>query len=252
MEVLSLFTIADFLAYLFPGILSLSGLYLLLLLTPLQYYLKLPEEIGGWLAFLILSYLTGVLIGTVTDALVRERPKTLRRKQNKGNIQIHDDKLKTAVMEAFNDIFLSQKGKNIKKPSKLIAPLEWNEYHYYVCRSLVADALPRAAASGLREGAYRQLRMNLIGSIVIWGLAGILWGLMLLSQAGTIYTVNEMSIVIPKEWSISLIIVSVLMPLFLVSNLLTMMDKHERREVREILTTFLAGYRTGVFDRREK
>src|SRR6185503_13308188 len=97
----SIFTMADFLAYLFPGILSLSGIYVLLLLTPLQHFLKLPEEIGAWLAFLILSYLTGVLIGTVTDALVRERPKTLRRKQNKGNIQIHDDKLKAAVMEAF-------------------------------------------------------------------------------------------------------------------------------------------------------
>jgi hypothetical protein len=252
MEVLSLFTVADFLAYLFPGMLSLSGLYVLLLLTPLQHFLKPPQEIAGGLAFLILSYLTGVLIGTVTDALVRERPKTLRRKQNKGNIQIHDDKLKIAVMEAFNDIFLSQKGTISRKTSKPAVPLEWNEYHYYVCRSLVADSLPRAAASGLREGAYRQLRMNLIGSMLIWGVAGTLWGLVLLSQAGTSYAINGINLVITREWSGSLIALSVLLPVFLVSNLLTMMDKHERREVREILTTFLAGYRSGAFDRQEK
>ena len=254
MEVLSLFTIADFLAYLFPGVLSLSGIYAILLLTPFQHFLQPPKDIGigGWLAFLFLSYITGVLIATVTDTLFRERPKSLRRKQNKGNIQIHDDKLKAAVVEAFHDTILAQKGTTARKTNKSIAPLEWNEYYYYVCRSLVTEAMPRAAASGLREGAYRQLRMNLIGSIVIWGVVGILWGWILLSQAGTAYAINGNNIIIPEEWSTSLIAVSILLPIYLVSKLLIMMDKHERREVREILTTFLAGYKTGVFNKLEK
>jgi hypothetical protein len=254
MEVLSLFTIADFLAYLFPGVLSLGGIYAILLLTPLQNVLQPPKDIGigGWLAFLFLSYVTGVLIATVTDTLFRERPKALRRQLNKGNIQIHDDKLKTAVMEAFNDTILAPKGITAKKTNKAIVPLEWNEYYYYVCRSLVTEAMPRAAASGLREGAYRQLRMNLIGTIVIWGVTGILWGSVLLAQAGTTYVINGNNITITKEWSWSLIGLSLFLPIYLISKLSTMMDKHERREVREILTTFLAGYKTGVFDKREK
>lgn len=254
MEVLSLFTIADFLAYLFPGALSLSGIYAILLLTPIQNVLPPPKDIGvgGAIVLLFLSYITGVLVATVTDTFFRERPKSLRRKLNKGNIQINDDKLMIEVMEAFNDTMLTKKGATPAKRKKVSVPLEWNEYYYYVCRSLVTEAMPRAAASGLREGAYRQLRMNLIGSIVIWGVAGILWGLVLLIQVDSIYLINSKNIVIEKEWSISLISLSILLPAYLISKLLTMMDKHERREVREILTTFLSGYKIGIFENLKK
>jgi hypothetical protein len=254
MEVLSLFTIADFLAYLFPGAVSLSGIYVILLLTPLQNILPPPKDIGigGWIALLFLSYITGVLIATITDTFFRERPKSLRRKLNKGEIQIHDDKLKKEVMEAFNETILGKKRATTTKAKKAVAPLEWNEYYYYICRSLVTEAMPRAAASGLREGAYRQLRMNLIGSIVIWGIAGISWGLVLLLPASTTYAINGDSIIIAKEWSWLLLGLSILVPTYLISKLLTMMDKHERREVREILTTFLSGYKTGIFENREK
>ncbi|MCB9134395.1 MAG: hypothetical protein H6636_03145 [Anaerolineales bacterium] len=254
MEIFNVFSIADFLAYLFPGVLSLSGIYAILLITPLKNFLPSPGVIGlgGWAAFLFLSYITGVLIATVTDTFFRERPKSLRRKQNKGSIQIHDEKLKAEVLEAFNETILSPKGGANKKTDRSSAPSEWNEYCYYVCRSLVTEAMPRAAANGLREGAYRQLRMNLIGSILIWGVAGVLWGLFLLIQPGSIYIINGNNVIIAKGWSGSLVALSISLPIYLVAKLVTMMDKHERREVREILTSFLAGYKTGIFDKRAK
>jgi len=223
-----------------------------LLLTPLQYFIKPPQDIGAWLAFLVVSYIFGVLLSTITDIFFRFRPKSTRRKQNKGNIQIHDEKLKKAVFLAFNELVLDQRVPASKKTKQPIDDSEWNESYYYVCRSLVTELMPRAGVSGFREGAYRQLRMNLIGSIVIWGLAGILWGLTLLFQANNAYQINENSVFIGKEWAWILITVSIVIPPYLISNLRKLMDKHEQREVREVLTAFLAGFKTGIFDSREK
>ena len=38
----------------------------------------------------------------------------------------------------------------------------------------------------------------------------------------------------------------------LIVNLIDRMNRHEQREVREILTAFLSGYKNGVFDKKEK
>ena len=252
MEILSAFSIADLLAYLFPGILSLSGIYMILSLTPIRYFLQLPQDIGESLAFLVLSYITGVLVSAITDVVYRENPKSTRRRQNKGAIQFHDEKLKAAVVVAFNDLILDQKESTSKKVNQSPQMTEWNEDHYYVCRSLVTELMPRAGASGIREGAYRQLRMNLIGSIVIWGIAGLLWGFVLLSQPTITHEINGNKILIDKAWAWILVFISIFVSGYLTSKLRQLMDKHEQREVREILTTFLAGYKTGIFNKGER
>jgi hypothetical protein len=251
MEILSVFSVADFLAYLFPGILSLSGIYLLLLATPLQPLIQLPKDsmnIGIWLVLLVISYVVGVLISTVIGYLFRERPGALRRKQNKGNIQIHDQELKIAVVSAFDDLILSKKVISSKKTKESASTSNWNEYRYYVCRSLVTEIMPRAGASGIREGAYRQLRMNLIGSVAIWGIVGLVWGLRFLTQT---YSTGR-NTVVDEAWVWMLIISSVVVPIILIRILRIFMDSHEQREVREILTSFLAGYNAGIFDKRDR
>lgn len=247
MQILNAFSIADLLAYLFPGILSLSGIYLLLLLTPFRNLLNLPQDVGTSLVFLVISYIIGVLFSTFTDVILREHPKSIRRKQNKGNIQIHDERLKAAVVLAFNDLFFDRAG-----PRKMSQPAEtgtWNEDYYYICRSLVTERMPKAAASGIREGAYRQLRMNLVGSVAIWGLTGILWGIKLLMEPSYLNQMAGASISIESGWAVAIIASSIGVSICLIVLLRRLMDRHEQREVREILTSFLAGYKTGVFDK---
>lgn len=252
MEVFSAFSIADFLAYLFPGFLGLGGIYAILLLTPLQIFLPNPSEIelGGWIAIFFISYIVGVIISSLTDAAFRQGSSSLRRKKNKGNIQIHDEKLKSAVKEAFEELILRPTNAAREGDPPQDTNFEWNESCYYICRSLVTEAMPRAAASGLREGAYRQLRMNLVGATTIWCAAGILWGSVILLQAGKISLPNETTITMSIFWPILLFVLSIVVPLYLVRTLINMMDIHERREVREILTGFLAGYRTGMIKKQ--
>ena len=252
MEVLSAFSIADFLAYLFPGIMSLGGIYLLLCLTPMQYLIQPPEDVGAWLAVLVISYIVGIFISTLTEMFFRRGVRSKRIIQNKGNIQIHDEKLKLVVIEAFNELIFNQTSTSTRKTKKLTAILEWNEDCYYICRSLVTEMMPRSGANGLREGAFRQLRMNLIGSIVIWGCAGILWGWKILSQASSIYQIYGNDVLISKEWGYLLIILSLFTTILLVVFQRKLMDRHEQREVREILTSFLAGYSAGIFNKRDK
>lgn len=254
MQILTAFSIADFLAYLFPGVLSLSGIYAILLLTPFRSNISLPQDAGSSLIFLIFSCVTGVLVSTFVEIIYREISNSKRRKLNKGNIQLHDEELKNAVVVAFNKMFFSQNTNSSmgKRKSKNIASSDWNEDYYYVCRSLVTELMPRAGASGLREGAYRQLRMNLIGSIMIWELAGILWGVIMLFQPDFIFENFGNNISIDHYWWIGLIVFSVLFGSLLINTFQKLMDKHEQREVREILTSFLAGYEAGIFDKRKQ
>jgi hypothetical protein len=245
MDIFNVFSIADFLAYLFPGMLSLSGLYVILLLLPIDASIpKPPDNLGFWVFLLGLSYIFGVLHASVTDLFFREYGREKRGDKNKGNIQIKDEKLKMAVIDAFNSVFLDPPQRNIKGGKTTTSEKDevnnWNKYCYYICRSLVIEKMPLASSHGVREGAYRQLRMNLIIPLIIWGLAGSWWGIQNWNQN------------IPPIWIMGRIVVFIapIASILLIINLIIMMDIHEKREVREILSSFLAGYKTGIF--REK
>lgn len=252
MQILGVFSIADVLANLFPGMLGLLGIYLLLLTTPFGKLLQLPQDLGTSLAFFIMSYITGALIHSISDLIFRENPKSNRRRLNKGYVQIHDEKIRREVISAFNEIFLNQPTVALDKNHQASETMEWNESHYYVCRSLVIELMPKAAASGIREGAYRQLRMNLIGAVVILGFAGVIWGFELIHNPDVISQITGIDILISSVYAWVLIVGSIGLSIFFVVVLKRLMDRHEQREVREILTSFLAGYKSGVFDKRVK
>jgi hypothetical protein len=252
MQILGVFSIADVLANLFPGMLGLFGIYLLLLPTHFGKLLQLPQDPGASLAFFIMSYIMGVLIHSVSDLIFRESPKSTRRKLNKGFVQIHDEQIRNEVILAFNELFLSKPGEASNKKRPNPETMEWNESHYYVCRSLVTELMPKAAANGLREGAYRQLRMNLIGAVVILGFAGVHWGQTLLRDPNVIVLSTGQSVPVGNTGAWILLVFSISFSIFFVVVLKRLMDRHEQREVREILTTFLAGYKTGIFHKQTK
>ena len=75
--------------------------------------------------------------------------------------------------------------------------------------------------------------------ILIWFAAGIAWG---------IYEIANSE----PFWGISLLIVSALLVLPTFLMIVNRMDSNERREVREVLSAFLVGYKAGMFDKRDK
>jgi len=73
MELSNRFSLVDFLAYLFPGILTTLGIYLLLLLTPLMHVMQgVSLDTGIGLLFLALSYIVGIITSGFAEIAFRE------------------------------------------------------------------------------------------------------------------------------------------------------------------------------------
>ena len=98
--------------------------------------------------------------------------------------------------------------------------------------------MPNALSPIQRQSGLRQLRMNLLPSIFIWGGVGIGWGLKMA------YEGNGLGIV--------LLIAALVFGWIFARLNINRMRSNEWREVREVLTAFLAGYRTGAFKEKTK
>jgi hypothetical protein len=72
MDISKQFSFTDFLAYLFPGIVSVLGIYFLLLLSPAENLLgKVPLDITTGILFLVISYVVGVIFSGFSSNLVK-------------------------------------------------------------------------------------------------------------------------------------------------------------------------------------
>ena len=99
--------------------------------------------------------------------------------------------------------------------------------------------MPNCAQLIQRQIGLRQLRMNLAFPMIIWFIAGLGWGIHQICNGD-------------HFWGVILVAVSVslVIPVFIM--IINRMDSNERREVREVLSAFLAGYRMGLFDKVNK
>jgi hypothetical protein len=224
MDISKRFSLEDFLAYLFPGVTGALGIYLLLLLTPLQTSLtNIPADFMTGIIFLVLSYIVGILLSGFSEWVSLYVEHKLNVKNYKYDIQLCAD-LKEAVRGAFKDTF-----KDIFKFSKE-TQLEWCKDYFYLCRSLVIHSMPNALQPIQRQSGLRQLRMNLLPVIVVWVLAGVFWGFKMNNEGG-----------------IALIVGSIGLGVLFIITTTKSMESNEWREVREVLTAFLVGYQTGAF-----
>ena len=270
MEFLNVFSIMDFLAYLFPGILDTLGIYFLLLLTPLNWKNQLNlDNLVGLLFVILISFIIGVIVSGVTAVFIRRDNESAegsdRAQEIKGKMHIsygkpEDEKgieIENEIMDAMSMFLFDGKKKIIKADSNDKDGVKWDKSFYYVCRSAVLEFMPNSAANALRESAYRQTRMNLIGSIAIFMIVAFIWGLVVLASLTNPvvieYVVRLKSVKVEYREFIGpiLIILSIAM-WALILNLKNRMDRNEEREVREILTAFISGYKNGVFENKEK
>jgi hypothetical protein len=114
----------------------------------------------------------------------------------------------------------------------------WSPSNYYICRSLVIHYMPQAFDVARQQSLLRQIRTNLIPAIII----------VLLAILRLIYYFLYFS---PSTPGVLVSITIFLILGVLAFELKPAMDRHERREVREVLTAFLGGYKTGVFNNLE-
>lgn len=226
MDISSKFSLVDFLAYLFPGITGTLGLFLLLLLTPLRPFLvSMPIDLATGVLLLALSYVIGVIFSGFAEVIIQKR-RAQRKPLGWAKTTMPVPGFEEETIAAFGATFGGSEGNKV----------EWSSTHFYLCRSMVFEFMPGLAQRVQRQSSIRQLRMNLIPAITIWSIAGVAWGV-------GIITDNPF-------WGYTLITGSVILWFPVVGTVVNRMDRNERREVREVLTAFLAGYKKGLF--REK
>ncbi len=223
MDLSKQFSFTDFLAYFFPGAVAVVGLYLLLLLSPLQEYLvDVPFDITTGLVFLIFSYIIGVILSPFSSRVVRFFEKLSKFKSSQNVIP--SDLFPDEITKGFREIMGFAKDEKIN----------WSRSHYRICLMLITEKMPLTAQRIDRQRNIALFRRNLISPLIIWGLTGISWGMWYLNQ--NIF-----------EWGISLIIGSLLLTAILVGVTISRMHDGEKTETRETLSGFLAGYKLGVF-----
>lgn len=226
MDIGSRFSLVDFFAYLFPGMAGMLGVLVLLLLTPLRGTLHfLSVDLSTGVLFLSMSFIMGIIFSGFSEIAIKWRKPEIRS-TIKASIQLAN--FKGEILEAFRGAL------ELNRDDKV----QWSSEHFYLCRSLVLEKMQSCAQLIQRQSGLRQLRMNMTFPIFIWFAAGIAWG---------IYEIANRE----AFWGISLLIVSafLVLPTFLM--IVNRMDSNEQREVREVLSAFLVGYKTGMFDKRD-
>ncbi len=217
MDISSRFSLADFLAYLFPGIFGTTGLFLLLMLTPLRPSLiTFPTDLTAGILFLAFSYIFGVILSGFVEIFTKRMANTIP-------LSGFEEEVKNAFKVVFGI-------KNLN---------EWTKVHLYLCRSLVFECMPNASQTIQRQSGLRQLRMNMLPSAIIWFAAGIGWGWSMINNG-------------IQQWGIALIIFS---PVFLILFFLVTINRmksNDQRETRETLSAFLAGYKAGLFKNQNR
>jgi hypothetical protein len=228
MDISKQFSFTDFLAYLFPGILGTSGIFLLLMFTPLNNSLsRLSIDLSTGILLLVISYILGVIFSGLAGDLILLFRRLRRKKDLRESLYL--TVFPNEVLDAFRHTFqLDEK-----------AQIQWSEEHYSMCRSIVAEFMPETDLDARRQNGLRQLRKNLIIPILIWFAVGILEGIRELGGNA-------------RDWGITIIIASSILAFLILKTLMDRMRGNEQREIQRVLLGFLLAHKIGLFDLKNR
>ena len=223
MEIISRFSLQDFLAYFFPGISAVLGVYLLLLLTPAKDFFTFTS-IDLTLAILLsaLAYTAGVILSGISEPIAMLILKARAWEEPRASIPLPE--LEEDILSALKDVL------GIAPESEL----RWSGTHFYLCRSLVQEAMPNCAQAVFRQVGLGQLRENMLAPILVWCAVGLAWG-MRTAVSGS------------KASGVVVVVGSLVLTLIFLASLTRKMHSSRKRAVREVCTAFLAGYRMQRF-----
>lgn len=223
MDISKQFSFTDFLAYLFPGIMSVFGIYILLILTPVSVILaKISLDITTGILFLVASYVLGVIFSGFSSDLVGLIERLQRYKDIRKTIPINN--FQEDILKAFEDIFG-------KIPD---ADNTWTRTHYYLCRALVSERMPAISLRADRQSNFALFRRNLLLPIFLWLITGVSWGITFIGQGRPL-------------WGVLLTAITIAGWFFAVKTTVKRLHDGESRETREVLLGFLAGYKAKMF-----
>jgi len=208
-------SLADFLAYLFPGAVALIALGVVLELSPFKRLLtEMAANVLTGFLLIALSYFVGIVISSLTYNL--EEPLRKHYKLQDPRSEIPLDSFHEEVRGAFQETL----------------GIEWNGSvdHFYLARSLIREKMPPSARVIDRQGALGQLRRNSIIPVVLLGIVG--------GYAGVLAVCNEQQWV----WGSGLALFSVLGSWVVLAKLVQGLHKNRRREARETYAALLVYY----------
>lgn len=221
MDISSRFSLTDFFAYLFPGVFTAIGFYFLLRLTPLATSLAdFPTDLNIGILFLVFSFILGVIISGVAEMLTHSA-------RHKNDAHLPLDGLDKDIKRAFTSVFGGEED------------FEWTRTHFYLCRSMITQYMPNETQGIQHQNGLRQLRMNLLPSILIWIFTGLCWGWRIF---------NDFS----ESWGVLLIVTSIVLGLAIFMIMVNRMQNNDEREIRETVVAFLIGFKTGLFKKEKQ
>ena len=228
MDISKQFSFSDFLAYFFPGAFATLGLYLIFLLSPSQdTFSNFTLDFTTGIAFLILSYIVGVILSGFSSGLVKQIEK-LTKYKNPQDV-IPDDLFPLEVIQRYKSMM------NINKDETF----HWTRNHFRLCRSFVFHTMPVVAQKVQRHADLGLFRRNLVVPLIIWGLAGIFWGISNLLQGFA-------------SWGSLLIILSALFSWLSINSAITRLHNSNYVETRDVLLGFIVGYNLGLQNKSSK
>jgi hypothetical protein len=220
------FSINDFLAFFFPGVISLIGIYLLLLLTPLHAeILAIPLDFSTSVFMFVFSYVLGAFCSKLLPNIEETIYDSLIKKPDpRSTLSLFP--LKNDLLIAFKSVFLTDDPEVYFKTNM----------GFYYCRAAIRLKFDRVSYDAEWQNNLQQMRRNLIIPVFILMSAGILWGN---------YFINYS----PKNWGIALLVVSTVFGLYIILySIPRAMYASRKREARIIFTSFIAAYKMDLLN----
>jgi len=222
MGALSRFSLTDFLVYLFPGIVTGVGVYVLVLGTPLnRLFVTFKVDLWSsgaasfsWLLPTCSVYSYPACRGPSPNGYNSCLPSaTLAAPQG------CDEQVGLAVTSTYGPATVD------------------GESRFYLCRTMVREHMPVTAREIQRQNDLMRFRQNLVGAAVVWLCTGLTWS----SHAAQAFS---------RTAGVAAALVCVGTTTALLVSLARRTHRNRVREVREVYAAFLAGHATGRFAKR--
>lgn len=216
------FSLADFLGYLFPGVVALSAIAGLLFLSPFRQEVeKIPFNLVTGLVLIPFAYFTGVIISSLTytfkDSLYKHYQLTNPLDE------IYPKECEERIRAAYKEVF------------KINDEVTWSKSHFYVTRALIRENMPKCAAISDRQNSLWQIRRNGLIPIMLLGTTGLVAG----AKIAILNYFYDRGVIV-WWWGVILGFLSTLVAGAILRNLIkTGMYNNQKREVREVCSALM-------------
>ncbi len=221
------FSLTDFLAYFFPGIILVFGgvvFFKIIFFQPLTINVDVSLTTGLILA--ASAYFVGTINASLTPIIEKKINRFFGLSSPLLTIQL--DGFENDVQTAFDEIFGTRNF--------------WSMDHFFITRALIQENMPKCAESSNRQSALRQARLNSLIPVLFYGLIGVTQGAKFLWIYGFKDTMTF--------WGIGFILISIFGSYIVIRQLVIRLGENRKREVREVYAGLLSFYYQSKYEKK--